>query len=370
MSYLAADIRYMKEALRLARRGMGHTNPNPMVGAVLVKNDRIIGHGYHRQAGFPHAEIEAIRSLRENPEGATLYVTLEPCCHSGRTSPCTDAIIGAGIKRVVYAVDDPNPRVCGKGAAAIHKANIDITSGILEKEARRLNEAFFTFHREKRPYIAIKFACSLDGKIATKTGDSKWITDEKARLFARKLRSKYQAILVGINTVLSDNPHLGIRIKGKKDPTRIIIDSRFRIPLNAQVLRDSNIMIATTAHDREKAKILRDQGVTLIRFDSSVIPIAALLEELGKRQIISILIEGGGETIGRFADAKLVDKVYAFHAPILIGGQSAPNAIGAEGSKTLKESAYLHGITHRQFNETLLTAGYVHYRKNHDSPNV
>ena len=245
---------FIDETLVLAKKAIGLTNPNPMVGAVVVKRGRIIAKGYHRQAGLPHAEIEAFNAAKTSVKGATLYTNLEPCVHQGKTPPCVDAIIQAGIKRVVCSISDPNPKVHGKGIAKLKQAGIIVSVGLKEKEARALNEAFFVFHEKKRPFIAIKFAGSLDGKIATHTGNSKWITNEPARLFARKLRGEYQAILVGINTVIRDNPHLGTRLAGKKDPVRIILDSNLQIPLNSQVLRDNNVIIATTTHAPEEKK--------------------------------------------------------------------------------------------------------------------
>ncbi|MBI2335133.1 bifunctional diaminohydroxyphosphoribosylaminopyrimidine deaminase/5-amino-6-(5-phosphoribosylamino)uracil reductase RibD, partial [Candidatus Daviesbacteria bacterium] len=267
------DLKFLKETLKLAKKGLGRVSPNPMVGAVIVKNGQIIGKGYHKKFGFPHAEIEALKNCRENPRGATMYVNLQPCSHFGKTPPCIDAIIKAGIKKVICCSLDPNPKIHGK-------AGIEISAGVLEKEARKLNEAFFTFHEKKRPFIAIKFAASLDGKLATRTGDSKWITNEKAREYARSLRARYQAVLVGKNTFLKDQPHLGVRIKGKKDPLKIVLG----LSINPKNIQD-------------------------------------LLSILYKKEIISVLVEGGGKTLGSFIDAKVVDKVYAFHAPIIIGGE-------------------------------------------------
>src|SRR3989344_2010898 len=235
------NIKFLKETLKLAKKGLGKVNPNPMVGAVIVKNNKIIGKGYHKKFGYPHAEIEALKNCQQNPKGATLYVNLEPCSHFGKTPPCADAIIKAGIKKVVCCTQDPNPKALGK-------TGIEISFGLLEQEARQLNEAFFTFHEKKRPFIAIKFAASLDGKIATQRGDSKWITNEKARKYSRALRKQYQAVLVGINTVLKDNPHLG-------DSLRIILGSK--IPKNSQVLRNKNILIINPKNIHDLLAILK-----------------------------------------------------------------------------------------------------------------
>src|SRR3990167_1206134 len=230
----ARDETFMDEALWLAKKGAGWTAPNPMVGAVVVKSGKIIGRGYHRRAGSAHAEIEALAAAGRSARGATLYVNLEPCAHFGKTPPCTEAIINAGIKRVVCSAIDPNPQVQGRGVARLKQFGIAVSISVRKEEARSLNEVFFVFHEKKRPFVALKFAMSLDGKLAARTGDSKWITGGKARSFARDLRGNYQAILVGVNTVIRDNPHLGARTKGKKDPLRIILDSRLHIPRNAR----------------------------------------------------------------------------------------------------------------------------------------
>lgn len=329
------DIKFLKQTLKLAKKGIGWVNPNPMVGAILVKKGRIIGKGYHKRVGLPHAEIEALKSCKTDPKGATLYVNLEPCIHFGKTPPCVDTIIQSGIKRIVISTVDPNPKVYGRSLKKLQQANIDVSVGILENEARKLNEAFFTFHERKRPFVAIKFAASLDGKIATSTGDSKWITNEKARIFARSLRGEYQAILVGVNTLIKDDPHLGVRIRGKKDPVRVIISSGLRLSPNIQVFRDQNFMIVNTKN------------------------VSALLSILREKEIISILVEGGGKTLGNFCDAKVVDKVYTFHAPILIGGEKAISAIGGQGSQFISQALHLKNLSYRRFDDNLLTIGYV-----------
>lgn len=353
------DIKFFDQTLRLAKKGSGWTNPNPMVGAVIVKNGRIIGKGFHRQAGFAHAEIEALRRCKEDPKGTTLYVNLEPCAYFGKTPPCVNAIIKAQVKKVVCSALDPNPKVYGKGKAVLEKAGILFKLGGLENEARKLNEAFFTFHEKKRPFVAIKFAASLDGKIATRTGDSRWITNAGARSYARTLRGQYQAVLVGINTVLADNPNLGVRMKGKKDPLRIILDPRLQIPMNAQVLRDQNIIIVTTGKgDKIKKEQLENKGITVMVFNGGFIQIPELLAALKQQEIISILVEGGGETLGNFIDSKIIDKVYVFHAPVIIGGKKAIG-IGGEGVQTIEESLKLKNLSYRKFDDNFLTIGYV-----------
>lgn len=328
------DIKILRETLKLAKKGLGWTNPNPMVGAVIVKNSRIIGQGFHHKVGHPHAEIEALNNTAADLTDATLYVNLEPCSTHSLTPPCTDVIIKTRIKRVVCATLDPNPKNHGQGLAKLQKAGIKVTVGALADEARKLNEAFFTFHEKKRPYVAIKFAASLDGKIATRTGDSKWVTNEKAREYARNLRGQYQAVLVGVNTILKDNPHLGVRMKGKKDPVRVIMTSGLPIPPDAQVMRDQNFLIVNTKK------------------------VANLLSILREKEIISVLVEGGGKTLGSFLDSGVVDKVYAFHAPILIGGKKAIT-IGGEGAKTVQQALHLKNISHKKFDDNFLTIGYV-----------
>src|SRR3989344_7610379 len=327
----AQDERFMDKALKLAVKGAGWTAPNPMVGAVIVKNGKIIGHGYHKKAGGPHAEIEALASAGADSRGATLYVNLEPCSHFGKTPPCVEALINAGIKRVVCSAIDPNPRVQGHGIAMLKQFGSSVSVGARQKEARALNEAFFVFHEKRRPFVALKFAMSLDEKLATRTGDSKWITGEDSRCFARGLRGAHQAILVGVNTVIRDNPHLGARTKGKKDPVRIIVDSHLRIPQNAHVLRDANVIIATTSRaTMVKIKNLKKHGIRVRVFKGARVPIRKLLAELRKEEIISVFVEGGGEILGSFIDAKVADKAYVFCAPILVGGTDA-HSIGGRG---------------------------------------
>src|SRR3989344_4165345 len=295
-SIRAQDERFMDEALKLAAKGAGWTSPNPMVGAVIAREGKIVGRGYHRRAGGPHAEIEALAAAGRRARGATLYVNLEPCAPFGKTPPCTEAIINAGIKRVVCSAIDPNPQVQGRGVARLKQFGIAVSISVRKEEARSLNEAFFVFHEKKRPFVALKFAMSLDGKLATRTGDSQWITGEKARSFARNLRGRYQAILVGVNTVICDNPHLGARTKGKKNPMRIIVELRLRIPLNADVLRDADVIIATTSSAPEtKIKSLEKRGIRVLTFTGTRVPIKKLLAELRKREILSVFVEGGGE---------------------------------------------------------------------------
>ncbi|MDD5068092.1 MAG: bifunctional diaminohydroxyphosphoribosylaminopyrimidine deaminase/5-amino-6-(5-phosphoribosylamino)uracil reductase RibD [Candidatus Pacebacteria bacterium] len=352
-----SDEYFIDETLKLARRAQSWTNPNPMVGAVIVKNGKIIARGYHKRVGSHHAEVEALKAAKESVRGATLYVNLEPCSHYGRTPPCVDAVIKAGFKRVVCSTLDPNKKVRGRGIAKLKKAGIAVSVGVREKEARVLNEAFLTFHEKRRPFIALKFAASLDGKMATSTGDSKWITNEKARRFARALRSEYQAILVGINTVIHDDPNLGARQSGKKDPIRIILDSKLDIPLNAQVLRDTNVIIATTEHAQAgKKKLLAKRGITILTFKGKQVPIPKLISALREREIISVFVEGGGKVLGSFVDAKIADKLYAFYAPILVGGEKAVTIQG-DGIQKMRDAITFKNFSIKHFEDNFLVIG-------------
>lgn len=348
---MISDELFIRQTLKLAKKGLSWTNPNPMVGVVIVKNGRIIGKGFHQQAGKAHAEIAALRKT-EYPKGATLYVNLEPCATFGKTPPCVEAIIKAKIKKVVCSTLDPNPKNHGKGIAKLNEAGIETLVGVLENEAKILNETFFTFQIKQRPFVAIKFAASLDGKIATYTGDSKWITNEKARNYARKLRSQYQAILVGINTVLTDDPHLG-------NSLRIILDPLLRIPLNVQVLRDRNVILATLLKtDKRKKKLMEDKGFEILVFDGDHISIPKLLSKLQEKEIISVFVEGGGETLGNFIDSKIIDKVYGFHAPIIVGGKQALT-IGGKGASTIDQALRLKNVSFKKFDDDLLIIGYT-----------
>ena len=356
------DEAFMRECLRLARKGRSFTAPNPMVGAVVVYGGRIISRGWHRRYGAPHAEVEALARAGLHAKGATLYVNLEPCRHFGKTPPCTEAILRAGIARVVCAARDPNGLAHG-GFERLCRAGISVSIGILEKEARELNEAFYTFYEKGRPFIALKFAASLDGKLATRTGDSKWITNKKARSFARALRGEYQAVLVGINTVIKDDPHLGVRQNGTQDPLRIILDSKLRIPLDAKVLRDSHVLIATTAGaPKRKKKLLETLGVSVRVLPGTAVSIQRLLALLKKAGIISVLVEGGGEVLASFLDARAVDKVYAFYAPTLLGGGRSVS-IGGEGIGRVSEALRLQKVFIKRFQDNHLVSGSLYTKK-------
>src|SRR3989338_5883139 len=356
MSPAISDERCMDEVLLLANRGAGWTNTNPMVGAVIAKNGRIVARGFHRRAGGAHAEIEALKAAGQRARGATLYANLEPCAHIGKTPPCTDAIIKAGIRRIVCSAKDPDPRVNGRGIAKLRRAGIAVRCGVRAREARALNEAFLPFHAKRRPFVALKFAASLDGKLATRAGDSKWLTNDAARAYARSLRGRYHAVLVGAGTALADDPPLGVRPRGKRDPVRVILDPRLRVPLSARALRGNAIVAASLGAPRRKKKTLERRGITVISFKSARIPLRALLAKLRTLNIVSVLVEGGGETLGRFIDEKLFDRVYAFHAPLLVGGRKAVS-IGGLGTGTLKHAVRLHDVSVVRFDDNVLISG-------------
>ena len=358
------DQKFMSEALKLAKKGLSFTNPHPMVGAVIVKDGKIIGQGYHKKFGEDHAEMTAVKNATANTKGTSMYVTLEPC-HlpydlKGARMPCTEIIQKAGIINVHVSQLDPNPEVSGLGLKQLQSLGIKTKLGILGGEALELNETYYTFMSKGRPFVAIQFGASLDGKIATNTGDSKWINNEMAREFGHRLRGQYQAILVGINTVLADDPHLGTRIKNLKDPLRIIIDPKLKIPSDAQVLRDGNVLIVTSNQAaKEKRELLNQKGIRVLIFKEEKIPVKDLLAKLKELKIISVLVEGGGTTLGNFVDEKLVDKVYAFFGPIIIGGENAVSAIRGSGAKTLKQALHLKNIQIKRFEDNILISGII-----------
>lgn len=364
------DRNYMKIALELAARARGRTSPNPMVGAVVVKEGEIIGRGYHRKAGTPHAEIHALNEAGEAARGATMYVTLEPCCHYGRTGPCTDAIINAGVARVVTAMADPNPLVSGKGIRLLESAGIEVTSGVMEEEALELNEVFIKYITTRRPYVVAKAAVSMDGKIATRSGKSKWITGAEAREYGRRLRDWYDAIMVGIGTVLADDPSLTTRLPGGggRDPVRIILDSRARIPLNARVLTQQSeaptIIAVTSGAPPERVKALRGNGAeVLVVNDGPQVNLGELMRLLGDRGIASVLIEGGASVHGAAFAAQIVDKAAWFIAPKIIGGRDAPGPVGGPGADSPSEAAGLERVKVSRIGPDLLVEGYLKYLK-------
>lgn len=329
------DQDYMRLAIELASKTSGQTSPNPVVGAVIVKENQIIGIGAHLKAGKAHAEVHAINMAGEKVRGATVYVTLEPCSHFGRTPPCADVLIKSEVKRVVIASTDPNPLVAGKGIDKLKKAGIEVEVGILREEAEQLNEVFFHYISTGMPYVTLKSAISLDGKIATATGESKWITSEEARLDVHKYRHQHDGILVGINTIIKDDPELTTRLPlGGKNPVRIILDTSLRMPLDAKVVNDDKaptwIIVGNNAAD-EKIKAMEAKNIEIIKMPADTIDIHSTLKILGEKGLTSLYVEGGSQINGSFIKAKAVNQVITYIAPKIIGGVAAPTSIGGEG---------------------------------------
>lgn len=359
------DERFMGLALEAAARAEYATSPNPMVGAVVVRDGEVVATGWHRRAGLPHAEVEALRQAGEAARGATLYVTLEPCPHHGRTPPCTEAIVAAGVSRVVVAMVDPNPKVAGAGLAALRRAGIEVTVGVEEAEAKRLNEFYVKWVTTGLPFVTAKFAMSLDGRIATHTGDSKWITSEEARLEVHRLRHAHDAILVGANTVIRDDPNLTTRLPGVdgRSPLRIVVDSRLRVPLDARIFRQTTgeVMVATSDRAREdRVRRFEEAGIPVRVFPhrEGRVGLRDLLRYLGRSERISLLVEGGASVHGSAFDEGLVDKVVAMIAPRIIGGIESPSAVGGRGVDRLSESPLLRDVEVRTVGPDIVVTGY------------
>ncbi|MBW1790413.1 MAG: bifunctional diaminohydroxyphosphoribosylaminopyrimidine deaminase/5-amino-6-(5-phosphoribosylamino)uracil reductase RibD, partial [Deltaproteobacteria bacterium] len=341
----------MQEALRQARKGVGRTSPNPAVGAVVVRDGSIAASGFHRKAGLPHAEVEALNRLGRATGRDILYVTLEPCNHQGRTPPCTEAILKSGIRRVVVGMKDPNPDVSGGGCRRLRKEGIEVVTGVLEPQCRRLNEAFITYVTRKRPFVALKSALTLDGWTATSTGHSKWITNERSRHFVHRLRDRYDAVMVGIGTALTDDPMLTTRLKrGRgRDPVRIVVDTRLRIPPDAAMLSHGSsaetVLVVGDRVPASKRNAFERPGVSLVTCGAGAgkIDLPGLMNILGQRQITSLLVEGGAAIAGSLIRDRLVDKFYVFMAPKLLGGgdgvpmASGPGALKMDGCVDLRD---------------------------------
>jgi diaminohydroxyphosphoribosylaminopyrimidine deaminase/5-amino-6-(5-phosphoribosylamino)uracil reductase len=365
----------MRLALRLARRGRGRTSPNPMVGAVLVRDGVIIGRGWHHRAGEPHAEIEALQDAQKrghSTQGATLYVTLEPCCTHGRTPPCTKAIVAAGIKRVVAGATDPNPRHRGRAFWILRRAGLDVAHGVLAAECERLNEAFNHWIVRRTPFVTVKAAMTLDGKIATAAGESKWITGEKARACGMKLRQGADAILVGINTVLADDPSLTVRdqrseVSGQR-LLRIVLDARARTPLSAKVASDeqaglTTIVVSRQAPGRRVAALAKRVRVLVAPDSGGRINLRWLMRKLGAENVTSLLVEGGGEVNASFLEQGLAQRIMFFYAPKILGGRDSRRAVAGEGARGLDEVLNLSDLAWRRLGaDLLLTARVVNPR--------
>ncbi|PVX50048.1 diaminohydroxyphosphoribosylaminopyrimidine deaminase/5-amino-6-(5-phosphoribosylamino)uracil reductase [Balneicella halophila] len=338
---------FMKRALSLASKGKGFVNPNPMVGAVLVKDGEVIGEGYHTAFGKPHAEIEAIRNTRKSVDGATIYVTLEPCSHYGKTPPCAEALIKAGVKEVVIASLDPNPLVAGRGVKMLEDAGIKVIVGIEEEASKELNRIFFKYIQTKTPYVLMKTAMTLDGKIATHTGDSKWVSGEISRKKVHQLRHQLMGIMVGINTVLKDSPKLDCRLEGKvRQPIKIIVDSLLRTPLDAKIWEhEAKVIIATTKLPSiEIIQKYTDKGAEVFVAGENRVDLAHLMKELGERGVDSILLEGGATLNASALQAGIVNEVWTFVAPKIVGGTVAPTSVGGEGVTLMKDAYQLTGF--------------------------
>ena len=359
------DKYFMEIALDLAKKGKGKVNPNPLVGAVIVKDGKIIGKGYHEKYGQAHAEINAFNNAKEDVTGATMYVTLEPCSHYGKTPPCADKIIENRISRVVIGMIDPNPLVAGDGIRKLQEAGIDVTVGILEEQCKKINEVFIKYITEKKPFVVLKAAMSLDGKIATSQGESRWITGENARKEVHYLRNELTAIMVGIDTVIKDDPQLTCRIPGGRNPIRIIVDSNLRIPKNSKILESAKkikTIIATTKNvDEEKCKYLNDKGVEIIKTTSvcEKVNLKELMIKLGDLKVDSILLEGGAILNYSALDSEIVDKILVYIAPKIIGGSKAKTPVGGVGITELKDAFRIRDLSTSMVGEDILLEGYI-----------
>lgn len=366
------EEKYMRRAIELAKRGSGHVNPNPLVGAVIVRDGEIIGEGYHECYGQLHAERNAIANAKKRGnslEGSTIYVTLEPCCHYGKTPPCTEAIIEEKIARVVVGSDDPNPLVSGKGFQMLREKGIEVIPHFLKEECDAMNHVFFHYIRTGTPYVAMKYAMTMDGKIACYTGDSKWVTGEESRAHVQTLRNHYKGIMAGIGTVLADDPMLNCRIEGGRDPIRIIADSHLRIPMDSQLVRtagqQSLIVACLPDADEEKAVQLQEKGVEVLRIpgvttaditeeQKEVISLPVLMKELGARKIDGILLEGGGQLNESALQAGIVDRIYCYIAPKIFGGAQAKTPVEGQGLTRAADAWQFKRIGMQEFGQDIL----------------
>jgi len=358
---------YMKRALELAKKGIGYTNPNPLVGAVIVKNTEIIGEGYHMKYGGNHAEVNAFLNATQDVKGATLYVNLEPCSHFGKTPPCANTIVDKGIKKVFVGIMDPNPKVAGKGIEILRNNGIEVVVGLLEHECKKVNEIFLKYIKTNLPFCILKTAMTLDGKIASYTGSSKWVTNELSRKYVHELRHKVSAIMVGIGTILADDPQLNVRLEDKesRNPIRIIVDSTAKIPLSSKVLIiDSNtktILATTSRASEDKIKILREMGIEIIVAPkkNQRVDLSYLMKVLGEREIDSILLEGGSNLNFSALEEGIVNKVISFISPKIIGGESAKTPVGGKGIALMHDAINVTGIEIHKFGDDFMLEGYL-----------
>ncbi|KAF0218935.1 MAG: diaminohydroxyphosphoribosylaminopyrimidine [Geobacteraceae bacterium] len=352
----------MRRAVALARRGIGRTAPNPAVGCVIVRNEAVVGEGWHKKAGTPHAEVHALRQAGEMAGNADVYVTLEPCAHTGRTPPCAEALIEAGVARVFIGMIDPNPKVKGRGVEMLRAAGIEAVSGILEAECRLLNEPFIKHVTTGLPFVILKSAMTLDGKTATETGDSKWITSDKSRRYVHNLRAMADAVMVGVGTVMADDPQLNSRVAGGRDPLRVVVDSSLKIPMNAQVLHLSSparTVVATISDDDDKAARVRATGAEVIRCRERAgrVDLWDLFGRLGRMGVQSVLLEGGRTLAGEALRLGLIDKFLLFYAPKLVGGEGIGLFAGS-GVERMADAVRLAHIDIRRFGDDILLQGY------------
>jgi diaminohydroxyphosphoribosylaminopyrimidine deaminase/5-amino-6-(5-phosphoribosylamino)uracil reductase len=364
----ALDERYMRLALRLAAKGAGRTSPNPMVGAVVVRKGRVVATGHHRRAGADHAEVVALKRAGVKAKGATLYLNLEPCDHYGRTPPCAPLVISRGIKRVVVGMKDPNPLVSGRGIRRLRRAGLAVRVGVLEDESRRLNEAFVKSVRRGLPFVTLKLAASLDGKIATLSGQSRWVTGAAARAYVHRLRAQVDAVIVGVGTVLADDPRLTCRVRGGRDPWRVVIDGRLRASPTAQVFRrrdpDRTIVATTLAAPTGKAVALKKRGARIWRLPArrGIISFKDLLKRLREQGVASVMIEGGAGTAALALRERVVDKLVLFYAPKLIGGDGK-SMIGSLAVERIARSLVVDEIHAARVGRDLLVSGYLAARR-------
>lgn len=367
MIYLNKHDYYMRRAIELAKKGWGRTNPNPLVGAVIVKEDRVIAEGFHEVLGCAHAEVAAFNNAVEDVSGGTLYVNLEPCSHFGRTPPCAKAIIESKIRKVVIAMIDPNPKVSGRGVQMLRDAGVEVEVGALEEEAKKLNEIFINYVVRKKPFVILKTAMTLDGKIASANGDSKWVTSEASRNHVHLLRDRVASIMVGINTIIKDNPMLTTRLVDRigTDPIRIIVDSKGKIPLDSRVLcKDSKagVILATTSNiAKNKEKQLVEKCVRVIKAEGKDgrVDLIKLSQELYKLEIDSVLLEGGGTLNAAALDSGIVDKAMFFIAPKILGGKDAVTPVEGKGIQFMGEALKLKDVSLSKFGEDILVESYL-----------
>lgn len=363
------DERYMQTALELAAQTKGQTSPNPLVGAVIVRDGEIVGFGAHLKAGGPHAEVQALRMAGEQAAGSTVYVTLEPCHHHGRTPPCTEALIEAGVRRVVIAdAFDPNPEVSGKGVRKLEENDVEVVTGVLQERAKRMNEMFRYFIQHRRPFVTLKTASTLDGKIATHTGSSRWVTGEAAREEVHRLRHEHDGILVGVGTVIADDPQLTVRLpEGGNHPTRVVLDATLRVPEDARIVSDREAptwIFTTDRMDVAKKHELERRGVRVISTGSGPrVDIEQVLIHLGERDMVSLLVEGGRQINGAFLEAQAIQKIVSYIAPKVIGGQMSPTSFGGNGLENMTDAFRLDDVDVVMIGEDIKVTGYPNFTK-------